>query len=257
MKGQGLYRFRELAKAAKKDTEGKEYRLAVLGNTATQFMAQAVAGYAHLSGMNLKVFDADYNQIDAQLLDPSSETYSFAPDYILLYLATDKLYEEFMGLDDKGRRGFAEEVMARLSSYWELIGKNTEARILQPGFTETGDRAFGNFGAKTETSFTYQVRKLNWLLEEGAGKRAGIYPVDLLSVQIALGADKYYDPVLYYNARVCVALDALGYVAKQITDILYAMQGQVKKCVICDLDNTLWGGVIGDDGLSGIEIGEL
>ena len=108
-----MYRFRELAKAAKKETEGKEFSLAVLGNVATQFLAQAIKGYAHLTGLNLKVFDADYNQIEAQLLDPASETYGFKPDYILLYLSTDKLYEEFMGLDDKGRGSFAEDKAGR------------------------------------------------------------------------------------------------------------------------------------------------
>ena len=91
-----MYKFRELKKAAKQETEGKEYRLAVLGNCATQFLSQCIAGFSHLEGMNLKVFDADYNQIDAQLLDPDSETYAFDPDYILLYLASDKLYNYFI-----------------------------------------------------------------------------------------------------------------------------------------------------------------
>lgn len=252
-----MYRFRELAKASKKEVDGKEYRLAVLGNVATQFFSQSVGGYAHIEGMNLKVFDTDYDQIDAQLLDPSSEVYAFRPDYILLYLAADRLYEEFMKLDDSGRRNFAEDVLNKLSSYWDLAGKNTNAKILQTDFTEIDDKAFGNFGARTEVSFNYQIRKLNWMLEEAESKRAGIYPVDLLSVQTSLGNDRFYDPVLYYNAKVSIALDSLGYVAKQVVDILFALQGRVKKCVILDLDNTLWGGVIGDDGLSGIEIGEL
>ena len=252
-----MYRFRELSKAAKKNIEGKEYRLAVLGNVATQFLAQAIEGYAHLEGMNLKVFDADYNQIDAQLIDPSSETFTFEPDYILLYLATDKLYEEFMSLDGEAKAGFADDVFSRLSSYWELIERHTKAKILQPDFTEIDDKAFGNFGAGTEASFTYQIRKLNWLLEEAENNRKGIYPVDLLSVQIKLGTERLYDPVLYYNAKVNIALDAIGFAAKQVVDVISALQGHTKKCVVLDLDNTLWGGVIGDDGLSGIEIGEL
>ena len=252
-----MYGFRELIKASKNDVEGKEYRLAVLGNVATQFLSQAVAGYAHLEGMNLKVFDADFNQIDAQLLDKESETYGFSPDYILIYLATDKLYEEFMERDAEGRAGFADDVIERLSAYWDMAERNCSARILQMGFTEIDDRTFGNFGVKTEVSFIYQMRKLSWLLEDTLLKRPGVYPVDLLSVEERIGSRMLYDPVLYYNAKVNISLDAMGYVAKQVIDVIFAMQGQVKKCVILDLDNTLWGGVIGDDGLSGIEIGEL
>ncbi|MBO5552020.1 MAG: HAD family hydrolase [Lachnospiraceae bacterium] len=252
-----MYRFRELTKAAKKDIEGREYRLAVLGNCATQFFSQCIAGYARLEGMNLKVFDADYDQIEAQLIDPSSETYSFAPDYILLYLASDRLYEEFMGLDIREREGFADNVLSRLVSFWDMAGSRCGAKILQMGFSETDDRAFGNYGNRVPVSFTYQIRKLNRILEEAMAERAGIYPVDILSVQIALGNERFYDPVLYYNAKVNIALDSWGYVAKQVYDVINAMQGHTVKCVVLDLDNTLWGGVIGDDGLSGIEIGEL
>ena len=252
-----MYRFRELTKAAKKETDGKEFRLAVLGNCATQFFSQCIAGYAHLEGMNLKVHDADYDQIEAQLLDPSSETYGYDPDYILIYLATDRLYEDFMSLAVKEREGFADSVLARLSSFWGMIGEKCRAKIIQMGFSEIDDRAFGNFGNRVPVSFTYQIRRLNWLLEEAAAASAGIYPVDILSVQTALGNERFYDPVLYYNAKVNIALDSWGYVAKQVYDVINALQGHTKKCVILDLDNTLWGGVIGDDGLSGIEIGEL
>ncbi len=252
-----MYRFKELSKAAKKDVQGKEFRLAVLGTCATQFLSTAIKGYAGLSDMNLKVFDADYNQIDAQLLDVSSETYSFEPDYILLYLATDKLYEEFMASNAEDREGFADRVLSRISSYWDMIEKNSKSKILQMGFSEINDKCFGNYGAALSSSFTFQIRKLNWLLQEAENKRGGVYPVDLLSVQTELGSKSFYDPVLYYNAKVNVPLDSWGYIAKQVIDVLSALQGRTKKCVILDLDNTLWGGVIGDDGLSGIEIGEL
>ena len=252
-----MYRFRELAKASKKDVEGKEYRIAVLGNVATQFLSQAIGGYAHLNGMNLKVFDADYDQIDAQLLDPSSETYGYAPDYILLYLATDRIYEEFMKSDPSLRASFADDMIGKLKRYWDLIEAHCGARILQMGFTSINDAAFGSYGLRTAEAFAYQMKKLDWLLSREAGERKGVYPVDILSVQQEIGTEKFYDPVLYYNAKVNIALDSMGYVAKKVFDVIDSLQGHAKKCVILDLDNTLWGGVIGDDGLSGIEIGEL
>lgn len=252
-----MYRFRELAKASKKNVEGKEYRIAVLGNVATQFLSQAIGGYAHLCGMNLKVFDADYDQIDAQLLDPSSETYGYAPDYILLYLATDRIYEEFMKSDPSLRASFADEMIGKLKRYWDLIEAHCGARILQMGFTSINDAAFGSYGLRTAEAFAYQMKKLDWLLSREAGERKGVYPVDILSVQQEIGTEKFYDPVLYYNAKVNIALDSMGYVAKKVYDVIDSLQGHAKKCVILDLDNTLWGGVIGDDGLSGIEIGEL
>ncbi len=252
-----MYKFKELIKASKTSVGGKEIRIAVLGTCATQFLSGCIAGYAHLNGMNLKVFDADYNQIDAQLIDEGSETYAFGPDMILIYPATEKLYEDFLELDKDKRAGFAEDTVKRLIRYWELAARFSKARIMQMNFTEIRDAAFGNYGAVVEDSFTFQIRKLNYLLQDEMRKRKGIFPVDILSVQISSGTDSFYDPVLYYNAKVNVALNSWGYVAKEIYDVICAISGKIKKCVVLDLDNTLWGGVIGDDGLAGIEIGEL
>lgn len=252
-----MYSFMELKKAAKQQIEGKEVKAAVLGNCATQFFSMAICGFAKKKGLNLNLYDADYNQIEAQLINPASEVCEFGPEYVILWLATDKLYEEFLDLDAAQRSGFADLVMERLSHYWDLISANIGARILQPNFTEIDDKALGQYSCKVETSFIYQIRKLNYLLGEAMRTRREVYPVDLLSVQVQMGQNQFYDAALYYNAKMTVTLDALPFVAKAVVDVLLAMAGRIKKCVVLDLDNTLWGGVIGDDGMGGIEIGEL
>ncbi len=252
-----MYSFKELQKATKKVVNGNEIRVAVSGNCATQFFSAAVQGYAKLSGLNVNIFDADYNQIAEQLLDPASEVYSFHPDDIILWLATDKLYEDFLELPGDEKKAFAETYITKLEHYWDLITKNSKARIIQPNFTEIDDKVMGNYSCKVEPTFTYQVRKLNYLLQERAASNPNVFPVDLLSVQIQLGKDKYYNAALYYHAKMPIAMPALPYVGKAVTDVLLALSGSIKKCVIVDLDNTIWGGVIGDDGLANIEIGEL
>ena len=87
-----MYKFRELQKAARKEIAGKEIRVAVLGNCATQFFSEAIQGYGKISGLNLNVYDTDYNQIDAQLVDENSEVYAFHPDHILIWLSKDNIY---------------------------------------------------------------------------------------------------------------------------------------------------------------------
>lgn len=252
-----MYSFKELKKYSKKDIEGPEYKVAVLGNIATQFIALGIKGALKAEGINASVFDADYNQIDSQLLDVSSETYTFNPDVILLYIATDKLYEEFMDLDEAIQRSFADMYIDKIEKYWSLILSNSKAKIIQTNFTEIDDRIFGNYSAKTEEAFIYQIRKLNYLLQEHMNKQKAVYFLDLLSIQIKMGVKAFYDTVLYYSAKMAVTMDAVEYISKNTVDIIKALKGSAKKAVILDLDNTLWGGVIGDDGLGGIEIGEL
>ncbi len=252
-----MYTFHEIKKAAKHSRTDTGMKIAVLGNSSTQFLSLAIKGYAELEGIPVRVFDADYNQIDAQLIDTSSEVYGFGPDCILLYLSTEKIYEEFLDLPIAERAGFASRMMGRIEGWWNMIASNGHCRIIQPDLTEIEDNALGQYSLKVENSFIYQIRKLNFLLEERMTLRNDVYPVDLLSLQIRLGKHVYFDGSLYYNAKMDISLDALPYVAKAVIDVVKAMNGSIKKCVICDLDNTLWGGIIGDDGMGGIEIGEL
>ncbi len=251
-----MYSFRELQKACKKEAGGKEIRLAVLGNCATQFFSQAVKGYGRLSGLNLTVFDADYNQIATQLLNPSSEVYGFGADKILIWLCTEKIYEEYLAEEVSLRNAFAETYMQKIQHYWDLIENNSKAQILQMNFFEIDDKALGNYSSKMDFTFIYQIRKLNYLLAEAEAKNGKVYPVDALSLQLNLGRDFFFDAALYYHAKMSVSMDALPYLAKAVIDVVNAMNGKIKKCVILDLDNTLWGGIIGDDGMGGIEIGE-
>jgi len=252
-----MYSFRELQKARKIKINDKEIRISVLGNCATQFFSEAIEGYGKLSGINISVFDADYDQIDAQLLNPSSEVYSFNPDAILLWLSTDRLYEKFLDEELSNRNAFADDYMAKIERYWGLITQNSNARIIQMNFTEIDDKALGQYSCKVDSSFIYQIRKLNYILQEAMEKNNHVYPVDALAVQINLGRDAVFSAPLYYNAKMSVAMGALPYIAAAVIDVIRSMQGKIKKCIILDLDNTLWGGVIGDDGMAGIEIGEL
>ncbi|MCR5720581.1 MAG: HAD-IIIC family phosphatase [Lachnospiraceae bacterium] len=249
--------FRDLQKLSRKEVAGPGVKIAVLGNCSTQFLSQAINGAVKNRGFNASVFDADYNQIEAQLLDRESELFAFEPDFIVLWLSTEKLYEEFLDEDAGKRPSFAERYMAKILRYWELAGKNSKAKILQFNFTETEDKCLGNYSVKVTSSFSYQIRKLNFILEESMAENANVFPVDILSLQIRLGRDKFGDAPLYYNAKMTVSINSLPYIAKEVAGIIAATKGSIKKCVIMDLDNTLWGGVIGDDGLGGIEIGEL
>ena len=119
-----MYTFRELRKNSNSEISGMSCRLAILGNVSTQFLTTAIRGYAAFEKLPLSVYDADYNQIEAQLLDPSSEVYGFAPDSILIWIGTDKLYEEFLDLSLESRPGFSESIMSKITMYWDLISQH-------------------------------------------------------------------------------------------------------------------------------------
>lgn len=250
--------FQQLKKLSKTDASAlPQYSLAVLGDCATQHLATALRGYGVSVGMRLNVFDADYDQIDAQVMAPDSELYRFAPQGVLLQMCTEKLQEAFYDCPPEARASFAEDTYARIRQIWSRIGSRIPATVLQCNFPLIDDGVFGQFGNKTEQSFLFQQRKLNYLLMQGCQEAKNTFLIDLDALQTALGRSTFADPKLYYVAKMPISLAALPAAAKLVVDVVRSLQGAVKKCLVLDLDNTLWGGVIGDDGLSGIQIGEL
>ena len=250
--------FQQLKKLSKSDASLlPQYKLAVMGDCATQHLAAAIRGYGIFTGLGLAVFDADYNQIDAQTMDPGSELYAFEPNAVLIQMCTEKLYEAFCSAPLNRRASFAEDTYARICLIWKRISAHIQTTVLQCGFPLMDDGCFGQYGNKTPESFLFQQRKLNFLLMQGCQETKNVYIIDLDAIQASCGRERFSDPKLYYIAKMPISVDVLPAVAKNVVDMVQALRGAVKKCVVLDLDNTLWGGVIGDDGLSGIQIGEL
>lgn len=250
--------FVELKKNAKKDMKNlKNYKIAILGNCSTQHLSTALKGYGYKEGYNLDIFDADYNQIDAQVMDDNSELYNHAPNSVLIYMSTEKLFENFCQLELQNRNNFAENILNQIETYWNTINSKLKTNIMQFNFVEIDDKIFGNYSNKVSNSFIYQIRKLNYLLMELVEKTKNAFLIDLSSIQNLYGRKELHDEKLYYIAKMPISTNLLPEVAKQVVDIIKALNGKIKKCVVLDLDNTLWGGVIGDDGLKSIQIGEL
>ena len=250
--------FKQLKKLSKGDSsQFPQYKLAVMGDCAIQHLATALRGYGVYMGLGLSVLDTDYNQIDAQVMDPGSELYRFAPNAVLIQMCTEKLYEAFCAAPLNCRSSFAEDTYARIVRIWEQMNINIAATILQCNFPLMDDGVFGQFGSKTADAFLFQQRKLNFLLMQGCQDVKNVYLIDLDSIQATVGRKAFSDPKLYYIAKMPISVDVLPEIAKKVLDQIQALRGITKKCVVLDLDNTLWGGVIGDDGLSGIQIGEL
>lgn len=250
--------FQELKRISKLDLSGiSETRLTLMGNCATQLLATAVKGCGKSVGINLSVFDIDYNQIDTQVMDENSELYESKPQYILIQMCSEKLYEDFCKLGLKSRRTFGADMAAHIAGNWSTITERCGAKILQYDFAEINDRVFGSYCEKVESSFLYQIRVLNLELMKQAALQKNVYIVNLSDVSNLMGRTGFFDEKYYYTAKTPISLNALPYAAKQAIDVILALQGKFKKCVVLDLDNTLWGGVIGDDGMAGIQIGEL
>ena len=244
--------YKDLKKNLKKDKSMLlTIKVALLGDTATQFLATAIKGYGIEYGFNIDLFEAEYNQIERQFLDPTSDLFRFDPQFIVVFQSTHKLNEKFSSLDTQDQLSLAKD---RINFITEILNL-TKAKIIYFNYPEIEDSVFGSYQNKLPQSFVFQVRKLNYELMQLSEKEQNFFVCDLSAIQNKYGRNFMFDAMIYTNTEMILSIDAVPLVAKRVIDIISAIQGKFKKCVILDLDNTLWGGVIGDDGLEGIQLG--
>lgn len=243
--------FQELKRLSRRDNAGPSVRMALLGDSATQFLAVAIKGEAARRGFGIELFEAEYNQVERQILDPSSDFHSFSPEYTIIFQSSHKLLEKYSLSDSSARERLAEERLALVRALCGTAG----GRVICFNYPEIGDGVFGSYQNKVASSFIYQLRKLNLGLMDLARELPVLQICDLSELQAKYGRDSFFDPSIYVSTEMVLSLDALPLVASRTIDIVEAFRGHFKKCLILDLDNTLWGGVVGDDGWEGVQLG--
>lgn len=250
-----MLQYQDIKKNLKKDLSGlPSLKVALVGDTATQFLATAIKGMGVERGYCIDLFEAEYNQVERQFLDPSSELYEFDADIIVVFQSTHKLGEYHSVLPVDRQAVLAEERLAFVASICDNPAIANK-KIIYFNYPEIEDTVFGSYANKVTSSLTYQVRRLNYELMNLSQQYPNLFICDLAGLQNKFGRDFMFAPNVYVSTEMILSVDALPYVASRVMDIVCAIKGQFKKCLILDLDNTVWGGVIGDDGLEGIQLG--
>ena len=243
--------FQELKRNNKINHSFPQLKVSLVGDTATQLLTVALKGTAVERGYLLDLFEAEYNQVERQVMDPTSELYAHQAQYTLIFQSTHKLLEHFSTSDMGTRTALADERIAFLRHACGSI----QGKVICFNYPEIEDVVFGSYANKLEESFTYQVRKLNYELMRLAEELPNLYICDIAGLQNKFGRDWLFDASVYVSTEMILSIDALPYVASRAMDIICAIEGKFKKCLILDLDNTVWGGVVGDDGWENIQVG--
>ena len=250
--------FLQLKKNLKSDfTDLPKTKVALLGDTATQFLNQAIKGLGYEHGLDLMIWEADYNQIERQVFDTSSELYDLNPDVIIIFRSSHKLLGKYNKLGTEEQTAFAKTEIAIINSIYSTLTDKLKVKILYYNYTEIDDSVFGNYASNIESSYLFQLRKLNFELMILAQEKPNLFLCDLSSIQNEMGKSSVFQPSMYISTDMVLSLDVLPKIASRTVDLINAINGKIKKCVILDLDNTTWGGIIGDDGVENIQVGSL
>ncbi|MBC7694094.1 MAG: HAD-IIIC family phosphatase [Burkholderiales bacterium] len=250
--------FNQLKRNLKKDFNTfKKIRVSILAEDSSQLLVQAIKGYGFELGYNIEINECGYNEVNLQVFEPNSQLHSFPSDFVVIVPSTQKLLKKFYSRSHAERITFADGHLLYIESLTQTLDERSDAKIIFCNFLEINDGVFGNYSSKVEASFLFQLRKINFELMRLAQKTPNVFINDLLSLQIQFGTPFIIDNKFYVNSDITFSIDFLPHVAKNLLDVVKSVDGKIKKCLILDLDNTLWGGVIGDDGVEGIQIGDL
>ncbi|MEI6138891.1 MAG: HAD-IIIC family phosphatase [Mariniphaga sp.] len=250
--------FSELKKNLKKDFSClRTIKIAILGDTSTQFLTQALRGLGYDNGLNLEIWEADFDQIEKQVYDLSSELYETESEIVLIFQSSHKLLCKYNKLKPYQQTMFSSNELGAVENIYANLTNNRNTKVIYYNYTEIDDSVFGNYANKTESSFLFQIRKLNFELMVLASQKANLFLCDISSIQNQVGKSLFFQPSVYINTEMVLSIDVLPKVASKTIDLINTLNGKLKKCLILDLDNTIWGGSIGDDGIENIQIGNL
>ncbi len=250
--------FTQLKKNLKKDFSSLPVlKIALLGDTPTQLLNQAIRGYGYLLGWNIEIWEADFDQIDRQILDPESELYKQSFDFILLFPSAQKLLTKFYKTKKEKKAVFVQSHTAYLQLLINTLFDGAHCKILFMNYAPYDDGVFGSFAAKTRLSFTSNLRAINVALDNLSAEKKDLFIIDVNALQSKAGSKASVSSTVYINNGFVFHLDFLPRIALEICQVIGAVNGKFHKCLIFDLDNTIWGGIVGDDGWQNLQIGDL
>ena len=236
--------------AASGSTPRRTARLALLGSYTTTQLAPMLQLAAMRIGVKLDVYESDYGQYRQEIIDPQSRLAAFKPDFVVFAVHDGELL-----LPDYSSvpRQDVEEELTRWTTLWHTAATRLGARVIHYNFVLPDELALGHLDARLPGSRYRMIQSLNTALGDQAGDSVLI--VDCERLASALGKGRWLDPRYWHLAKQAVALNALPTLARNTAAVVAADLGLTRKCIVLDLDNTLWGGIIGEDGLLGIRLG--
>ncbi len=231
-------------------------RLAIIGSATLNHLAPAI----RVAGLRRQVlfdtFVGHYGQYRQEVLDRTSELHQFAPEVVLLSLGAGQLVGSVpLGATSSEAECALGTALDELGQLWRSIQQSLGADVIQQTFLDVAEPVFGSFEARVPGSAASLTAQLNARIA-AASATAGVHLLDIARQVQRDGLSRWYDLSRWLQAKMEIAPSATPMFGELVARVIAAQRGLSRKCLVLDLDNTLWGGVIGDDGIGGIVLGE-
>jgi FkbH-like protein len=232
----------------------RKIRLALLASSTVSHFKDILLYWLAKEGIDAELYEAEYNSIHQVILDPHSRLYDFKPEVVFIFTNyRDINCKVYLGMEFEEVRNAVLKQVNELVALWKVLQKNCNCSIIQNNADLPYPRMWGNYEGAALYGCLNVLRIFNLELAKAIIPAVTIF--DLEHISSIYGKQRWHDSRYWYYAKYAFAPDASGLVAHAISKVICAINGASKKCIIFDLDNTIWGGLIGDDGMNGIVLG--
>ena len=232
-----------------------EKKIAILGGSTTNEFKLNLELFLLKEGVKPIFYESEYNKYYEDALF-GQELLEFKPDIVYVY-STIKNIKKFPSIifEKKQNEELFTYESKKLEMIWESLFSKLSCVVIQNNFELPQIRIMGNSSFYLDGGNINFINKLNLFISEATKKYNNLYINDINYLSSLIGLEKWYDNELWFNYKYAVSFEGITYIAHSVASIIKSIYGKNKKAIALDLDNTLWGGVIGDDGVNGIKIG--
>lgn len=251
-----LLKRKRLRRQLSADTNLQEIRIAVLGGTTTNEIVDLLELLLLDSGIRPAFYQSGYGRYYEDAVLEPHVIRKFRPDVVYVHTCWRNI-QEFPPLRSTEAEfdGYVAAELGRFQRIWQSLRDNVGCQIIQNNFELPNNTILGNLDVVSPGGRTRFLAELNVLFARETARNSHMLLQDIHSISARMGLDHWCDAERWLSYKLATTVEGSFAIAQSLTSMARAMYGKSRKCLVLDLDNTLWGGVIGDDGPDKIQIG--
>ena len=238
------------------DTKYIDKKIAVLGGSTTHDIVAMLELFLLNYGIRPAFYESEYNQYWEDVMFDNPELKEFAPDIIYIH-TTNRNISDYpkIGMSEDDVNALLDSQFKRFSSMWEKIEATYHCPVIQNNFEFPSYRVLGNSDCYNVFGGVNFINSLNDRFAKYAREHRDFYIEDIQYLSASYGLDAWADPLYWHMYKYALSMEAIPTLSYSVACIIKSIYGKNKKALTLDLDNTLWGGIVGDDGVENLAIG--
>jgi FkbH-like protein len=237
----------------------KNTRIGIISSFTIDGLKESIKVKAAEKNFGCVTYLSGYNQYNQEILNPKSNLYSFSPDITFLIIDTRNILGDLFyfaySLTELDRKNFVKNKINEIHNLATVFTDRTKSKLIIANFSIPTYSSYGIFETKTDYGLYKMIEDINNGLRDTFANSNSVYIYDFNGFSSRYGEYNIFDYNQFFFGDIKISFNYIPYLADDLIGYIIAYLGLSKKCIVLDLDNTLWGGVVGEDGFNGIKLG--